>query len=135
MEKSAIECIENLDASESFDYWHCHIDWMGKGDKHEENRVSELHLAYEILKKAETYCAKHSAPIQSWLYVHESAYEDALYLHSENDNGTDFPYKFEGVEWEVKDNVLLNQIVDTSVHKVGVINNEYGITYVVTANA
>jgi hypothetical protein len=135
MRKSAQINIDNLDSSGWFDYWHCHIDWLGKGSKHAENRLSSLVLGYEVLNMAEKFTEAFNGPIQCWWYIHEESYEDAVYLHSQNENGTPYPYDFNGVHWNTLENELLNKVIDLTKHKVGVIKNEYGITYVVTSNA
>ena len=131
----AVNSFSDLDPSEWFDYWHCHIDWQGKGDKQPENREASISLGYEILNIAEEFKKNVSGPIQSWWYIHEQSYEDAVYLHSPNDNGSPFPYEFEGVNWGQNDNELLSKLVDPARFKIGAMVNEYGTTYVVTPNA
>ena len=131
----AINSFSNLDSSGWFDYWHCHIDWQGKGDKCPENRESSMALGYEILNMAEEFKSKVSGPIQSWWFIHEQSYDDAVYLHSPNRNDSPYPYDFEGVEWGKNDNEALSKLVDLKQYKIGTMVNEHGTTLVVTPNA
>lgn len=134
MEKSATAAINDLDPTSWFDYWHRHIDWYGKGGRRLDNRPSSLKLGYQILNYVELFRLKCKLPTQSWWFIHEESYEDAVYIHSENENGTPYPFLFDEVKWNITDNTILNKVVDINKHKIGVINNEHGITYVVTEN-
>jgi hypothetical protein len=80
-------------------------------------------------------CETAKTDIQSWWSVHEESYDDAIYLHSENDNGTPYPYNYDGIVWNTKENELLTNIVDLSLYKIGVIKNSYGTTFIVAKNA
>ncbi len=131
MEVKAIEYFESRDFSSWFDYAHCHIDWKGKGDSRPENRITCLELGYKIFQLALNKCHSSNIDIQCWWSVHEESYDDAIYLHSENDNGTPYPYNFDGIVWDTKENESLSKIIDLSLYRVGVIKNSYGITYIV----
>jgi hypothetical protein len=135
MEKSATSEINDLDPTSWFDYWHCHIDWYGKGGRRLDNRPASLELGYKILKYVELFRLKCTLPTQSWWFIHEQSYEDAVYIHSENENKSPYPFQFDEVEWNNTTNSILNNIIDLTKHKIGRINNEHGITYVVTENA
>jgi len=135
MKGYAVNSFSNLDPEGWFDYWHCHIDWEGKGDKRPENRESAIVLGYEVLKMAEEFKSKISGPVQSWWFIHEQSYDDAVYLHSPNENGSPYPFDFEGVIWGKNDNVALSSVVDTNQFKIGTMVNEHGTTYVVAPNA
>lgn len=83
-----------------------------------------------IGKEKEINVWKIANCLLSWA-IHEKPYNDAVYLHTPNENGTFFPYDFEGVIWDIKDNNVLNSCVDLNKFKIGVMINEYGATYVV----
>ena len=134
MKKYAVNSIANLDPSGWFDYWHCHIDWQGKGDKKPENREASIMLGYEILNMVEDFKLNVRGPIQSWWFIHDNSYEDAVYLHSPNENKSPFPYDFEGVDWGKTNNDFLIKLVDQNRFKIGTMINEYGTTYVVASN-
>jgi hypothetical protein len=131
MRKRAVDSFSDLDPDGWFDHWHCHSDWEGKGDKRPENREASIVLGYEMLQMAERFASSVSIPIQYWWFVNEKSYDDAVYLHSPNVNGTSFPHVFEDVTWGVTGNQVLNSLVDVHKFKTGVIANEYGTIYVV----
>ena len=135
MESKAIDYFDNIDLSSWFDYAHCHLDWKGKGDSRPENRVTCLELGYKIFQLSLNKCEVAKTDIQTWWSVHEESYDDAIYLHSENDNGTPYPYIYDGIVWNTKENELLTSIVDLSLYKIGVIKNSYGTTFIVAKNA
>jgi len=132
MKKKAQQCFNGLDSSGWFDYWHCHIDWEGKGDTRPENREAAIALGFEILKIAEDFISSVPGPIQCWWFVHKHAWEDAVYLHSPNENGTPFPNDFKDVTWGLIDLEHLNQLVDTTKYKIGTLSFHQDTVYVVT---
>jgi len=119
MERKACRSFGALDMTSWFDLWHAHPDWRGKGNRGHENRLASIQLGYSLLKKAEDLARGAPKPIQSWLAVCPNSRDDGVYLHSENSNGTPFPYPFEGVEWGASDHPALNAIVDTERHRIG----------------
>lgn len=135
MRDRALRSLSNLDTTGWFDYWHCHIDWQAKGDKEPENRERAIELGYEVLKMAGEIASKVKGPIQYWWFIHESSGEDAVYLHTPNNNGSPFPCDFEGISWGEHGHPKLVQIVDHAKYKVGVIRNEHGVTCVVAPHA
>ena len=135
MESDAISILNDLDYSTWFDYWHCHMDNKGKGDSRPDLREYCLRLGYKLLKYAEEKCSNTDQDIQCWWSIHEESYDDAIYIHTENENGSPYPYDFEDADWNNSEFDLLNDIVDTKTHRVGKITNNYGITFVVERNA
>ena len=133
MEKFFIRNISQLDKNEWFDMYHIHTDWYGKGSKNSINRKNSILLAYKCLKHTEDFANKYKKPIQTWLFIHENSYEDAVYIHTKNKNKSQYPYSFEKVNthWNITDNPYLNEIVDTNIHKIGKIMNQYGTIYVI----
>lgn len=135
MRKYAQSSIQDLDPTSWFDYWHCHVDWEGKGNKRPENREATIALGLEIFEMVEEFKQRVEGPIQSWWFIHEQSYEDAIYLHSPNENDTPYPYDFKGVQWGATASDYLNGLLSNSKYKVGTLKNEYGTTYVVASNA
>ena len=133
MRKSAQRSFLDLEGSDWFDYWHCHIGLLGRGDKHPVNRASAIALGYDILKMADKFKASYASPPQSWWLICEKSDDDAVYFHSPNKNNTPYPCKFEGAIWHISDNELLNRLVNTTIYKIGYLQNEYGSSYVVTS--
>ena len=134
MRNCAVKSFSDLDTEGWFDWWHYHIDWEGKGDKRAENREASLSLGYEVLQMAEEFKSNVSGPIQCWWFIHEQSQDDAVYMHSPNENGSPFPFDFKGVTWGEHDNEVLSSLVDISLFKTGKMVNEYGTTYVVSSN-
>jgi hypothetical protein len=131
-EASALQALAGLDMSGWFNWWHMHPDWKAKGDRCAENRVVSLQILYRLLRAAEDLAGKASKPIQCWAFVGSSAYDDAVYMHSENPRGTP-PYDFAGVEWGHADHPLLEDIVDSSTHRIGNLANDSGVMFVICA--
>ena len=92
-------------------------------------------LGYEILNMAEVFKSTVRGPIQSWWCIHEQSHDDAVYLHSPNENGPPYPYDFEGVKWGEINNEAVSMLVDPKRFKTGTMVNEHGTTYVVAPNA
>ena len=134
MEKYFMHNISTLDSNSWFDMHHLHTDWYGKGNHNPTNRKNSIQLTYKCLHYAEGFISKYPKPIQTWIFIHENSYEDAVYFHSENDNKSPYPYDFEenNTSWNNKDNQYLNKIVDITIYKIGKLVNKYGIIYIIT---
>ena len=51
--KKAKKCIDSLDFSTWFDFWHTHPDWNSKGNKLPELRRAVAQMTYDLLGYAE----------------------------------------------------------------------------------
>lgn len=122
-EKAGLHTLSRLDMESWFDWWHMHPDWKGKGDRCPDNRKVSVEVVYRLLQEAEKLRNKASKPIQCWALIASSAYDDAVYMHSENPHGTP-PYDFSGVEWDSVGNEMLSEVVDSSTHRIGKLQNE-----------
>lgn len=122
-EKAGLHTLSRLDMESWFDWWHMHPDWKGKGDRCPDNRKASVEVVYRLLQEAEKLRNKASKPIQYWALIASSAYDDAVYMHSENPHGTP-PYDFSGVEWDSVGNEMLSEVVDSSTHRIGKLQNE-----------
>lgn len=80
-----------------FDYCHSHVDWYGKA-----RRAPELAARYtfDVLRQADEVFAGRRDEVQVWAEFHPDTANNAVYLHSENPNGTPFPHPFPGVVWD-----------------------------------
>lgn len=133
MRKRALDSLSYVDPEDWFDYWHCHIDWYGKGDKRPENREAAMVLGYEVLNLATHLKARAHGPVQCWWHISEHSVEDAVYLHSPNENNTPFPHEFPDVTWDTTDNPFLSTLVDHATFRIGKLVNEDGTLYVVAS--
>ena len=100
----------NLDVNGWFDLWHTHIDWRSKGNRHPSLRQQAARLTFELYRRLLLRIGDRRDPIQSWAMFHEDTGSNAVYLHSENPNRSNFPYAFEQVEWNVPPPPELAQI-------------------------
>jgi len=81
-----------------FDMWHLHLPRQYDGRRQErEERIEAALYGLDLLS---TGTVNFPFPTQAWvLLVGKRTIDESLYIHSENPNGTPFPYPFEGVEW------------------------------------
>lgn len=75
-----------------FDFYHFHIDNTGLGNKSWNSRKQHLDALFLIAEKVESLMREYDKPFQFWIevYDHES-WDDAIYIHSENPNQSNFP--------------------------------------------
>ena len=114
-EDAAFRRLGGLDINGSFDLWHTHIDWDNKA-----NRVKSLvaRSTYRALIRAESLTVNRSFPIQVWATLCECTGDNAVYLHTNNPNGTPYPYAFEGVEWGIAEPAEFTDLIDAR-HQLG----------------
>ena len=114
-EKRSLEALESLEIEEWFDFWHLHLDFKMRG-----NRVRPMvaALTLRLLEKAESLVAGRRDPIQAWAQLCENTGYTAVYLHSPNPGGSEFPYAFEDVEWGVAEPEEVRGLIKPS-HELG----------------
>lgn len=132
MDRSAHRSLASLDFEGWFDFWHTHLDWKGKGNRFRENRAAEIRLGYKLFEAAHALSTSASKQIQVWLTVCPNSLDDAVYLHSENPNGTPFPYEFDGVQWGSVEQSVINEVVDKAIYRIGKIQYDSGDVFIVT---
>lgn len=116
-EKRSIAALEGLEIEEWFDFWHLHPDFKMRG-----NRVRPMvaALTLRLLEKAESLVAGRRDPIQVWAQLCENTGHSAIYLHSPNPNGSEYPHTFEGVEWGATEPEELRGLIKPS-HELGLL--------------
>jgi hypothetical protein len=114
-EKRSIQALEDLEIEEWFDFWHLHPDWKMRG-----NRVRPMvaALTLRLLEKAESLVAGRRDPVQVWAQLCENTGYTAIYLHSPNPNGTEYPHAFDDVEWGIAEPEELRGLIP-STHALG----------------
>lgn len=90
--------------SEWFDYWHTHLDWKGRGNRHQTDRAS---VAVALLRLLQQAVSTHREDVQCWVMLAPDTGDSALFLHSRNPQGTPWPHPFEGTHWDVEPPVWL----------------------------
>lgn len=89
-----------------FDNWHLHFDWHGYGNtsfKRRKPHLDKLFRHFDLLEE-KTRALKIDFQLYAVLYEW-SSYDDALFLHTANPNGSEFPLELEN---PIKDNILKN---------------------------
>ena len=127
--------LDHLGTNNWFDLWHTHPDWKSKGNRFPENRVAVAQLTYHLLQYAENITIPRNLAIQIWASVCEDTGNNAVYLHTENPNGTPFPYQFEGVEWGVSGPLEIRTIINKSMHEIGRIRYADETVYIIRKKA
>jgi hypothetical protein len=75
-----------------FDLWHRHVDWNGDGKLSRLHRKFQLWALFRTLHKFERQTHHMRDRCQVFLLIHEhDPGSDAVYVHTENPNGTPFP--------------------------------------------
>ncbi|MFE4569724.1 hypothetical protein [Paenibacillus chitinolyticus] len=113
-----------------FDFWHFHLDFCGIGEHSLKLRREHIkaHLAlYNILLKRLERIEK---PSQSWICIHEQdAGLDAVYIHTPNPNGDNFPHKLESIDWHYKLPNAFKDLIDLDLFDVGYYKSDDGNIY------
>lgn len=117
--KKAIAGLERLNFSTWFDFWHTHPDWYSKGNRFPENRAMVAKITYELLCYAEKLSQLRSEPIQIFATICEDTASNAVYIHTENPNGTPFPDKFTDTIWDAPPPPELVDVVNEITHIIG----------------
>jgi hypothetical protein len=74
------------------DLWHQHFDWKGFGDKGWLHRRRHLTALLVALSRARQELTNAAIPYQVFASLHlNDSGSDAIYVHTENPNGTPFP--------------------------------------------
>ena len=117
MEFNSEETLSKLDLDGWFDLWHIHIDWDGKGNR-PVNLLRATELTYETLKKVESLFAYRKNDVQCFALFKNDTALNSIYVHTENPNGGEYPFAFEGVDWG-KESELLSKVINKRTHEIG----------------
>jgi hypothetical protein len=133
--KYAQRTIDKLDFSSWFDYWHTHLDWRSQGNKSPEIRAIVAKATYQLLIYAENASSSRTEPIQIFAQIHEDTGENSVLIHSANPNGTDFPCKFDYINWSAETPTELIGVVNQKTHEIGEFRRESECVYVIRKRA
>lgn len=123
MEKECDEALSSLDPNDWFDLWHTHPDWDGKGNAKPENRLRASELTFQFLTKAEALTEHRNDSVQCFAIIKNDTMNNSIYIHSENPNDSEFPFKYKGVSWDIH-NDELDKVVNLKTHQIGVFQGE-----------
>jgi hypothetical protein len=77
-----------------FDYYHLHIDNIGLGNRSWKARKHHLDALFDLAVKVEAKLQHYPKDYQYWIEIDEKdSVEDAIYIHTQNPNGSPFPIK------------------------------------------
>jgi hypothetical protein len=91
----------NLDESSYFAYHHYHPDRFGYGNLNWRMRARHLEAIAFVFATLAQQLNQFDKPHQVWIYLDADAQYDAVYVHSPNPNGDNFPLTLDDAEWGV----------------------------------
>jgi hypothetical protein len=101
----------NLEEKKWCDMSHQHFDWYGLGNSgwiHSRRHLTALLVA---LVQATNELAKSNQPYQLFAFVNlEDRGGDAVFVHTKNPNGTDFPVTLPGKRIDVLPSLLAGRV-------------------------
>lgn len=98
-ESKADAILDRVLESEWFDYWHTHLDWKGRGNRHPTDRAE---VAGALLRLLQRVVSAHRDDVQCWVTLAADTGNSALFLHSRNPQGSVWPHTFEGRRWDAE---------------------------------
>lgn len=114
-----------------YDMWHMHVDWHGFGNRNAralDQHLKALFLTFENFQKQ---LKGWKRPHQTWVQVHEyDAGQNAVYLHTSNENTDNFPVDIKGVLWDAEVPPHLQRFM-REPYGFGYFKWEEGIVYVI----
>ena len=118
-----------------FDLYHLHIDNTGLGNISWKARKQHLEALFDLASKVEAALKQYPEEFQYWIEIDEKdSVEDAIYIHSQNPNGSTYPIhlNFEK-DIEVGNPILLKYLMEKGyqVEKKLMIDSDgkTGLTY------
>jgi len=108
-----------LDKKKWCDLYHEHFDWDGKGNVSRVHRIRHLNALLHALRRARIELAAYGKPHQLFAYIDlKNSADDALYVHTPNPNGSEFPNPIESVSVLVRPPSILAARVDANRYEV-----------------
>lgn len=98
-ESRADAILDRVLESEWFDYWHTHLDWKGRGNRHLTDRAEVAGALLRLLQRA---VSANRDDVQCWVSLAADTGNSALFLHSRNPQGSAWPHPFEGTRWDAE---------------------------------
>jgi hypothetical protein len=126
LRKRAREFSIDLRSDQWFDLWHEHFDWHGVSRRGGRHRAEHLRAAFVAFKRVVNQCIASDRPVQVFVSIAPAseAYQDALYVHTPNPNGTPFPHVFEGIWCGVVPPALVRDFVQSEPWDTGAFTSD-----------
>lgn len=81
-----------------FDFFHQHIDNRDSNNKSWKSRKQHLDALFCLADKYEKQLIKLNRQFQFWININDSdSKDDAIYIHTENPNNSEFPIKVKSI--------------------------------------
>jgi len=91
-----------------YESWHQHFDWEGRSNQIGRERDKHIKAIFTAFEKVLEQLKDYKDPCQAWLsFSARRPTQDALYFHTPNPNQDNFPYQFNGFEWNTEVPALL----------------------------
>lgn len=120
-----------LEDNHWYDLWHKHIDWYGFGNHDVRARDQHLEALFLTFENFQKQLKGWKRPHQTWVQIHEyDAAQNAVYLHTPNENSDNFPFDIEGVSWDAEVPQHLRRFM-TGSYEFGYFTWEDGTVYVI----
>lgn len=95
LKRNARSFCVGLDRKKWCDFWHTHFDWDGFGNLGWLDRRRHLNALLTALTCARKELSSQQTPFQLFATIHpKSSTDDAIYVHTANPNGHEFPHGF-----------------------------------------
>ncbi len=89
-------------ADDWWDHWHYHADWPGWGNLKWSYRREHLKALCQVYLKITAAMDDYPGDFQCWFFLERNdAGQDAVFVHSANENDTPFPTSYDNVVWGV----------------------------------
>jgi hypothetical protein len=125
-----------MDKKQWCDLHHDHFDWDGKGNAGKVHRLKHLNALFRALRRARIELESYGRPYQLFAYVDlKNSANDALYVHTPNPNGSEFPNPIESVSVLVQAPPILCARVDSRQYEVRRYSGKSGSIYYVIPKA
>jgi len=104
-----------------WDFWHYHSDWTGLGNISIRSRCEHLKALLLVFEKINSAKTQFTTPFQSWIILNcQDSSQDAVFLHTPNPNGTQFPALYPEISWGTKElDPILSEIAPYTCFTVG----------------
>jgi hypothetical protein len=127
----------SVDRSEGswYDFHHTHTDPRGLGNRTSGARKHFLRCVRSRLLETVSQLKGWSTPHQVWAIIDsEDSGQNAVYLHTPNENGTAFPHDFANVLWSGPVPPWVSSIFPPEHYRVGSSNIDGHIYYTVVGH-
>jgi hypothetical protein len=103
-----------------FDNWHTHPDWAGDGNRGARDRRRHLAAGFTLFRRLLEQAGQARGPVQVFMLIDAlDSSQDAVYVHTPNPNGDNFPMRYENAEWDVRVPVILRELLADADWELG----------------